>query len=91
MNLNVGVNLAKQMNKLVKRKKMPCHTYNCSNEENGVYTTISKAQCKSENKGILKGKSEYYVLAAGVIGAVAALGIAASAASMGNKKKHFLW
>ena len=40
-----------------------------------VFITISKAQCKSENKGILKGKSEYYVLAAGVIGAVAALGI----------------
>lgn len=90
MNLNVGVNLAKEMNKLVRRKRMPYHTYNHSDEGEGTYKTISKYQSNSENKGMLKGKSEYYVLAAGVIGAVAALGIAA--ASMGNnKKKHFLW
>lgn len=89
MNLNVGVNLAKEMNKLVRRKKMPYHNHNHSNEDDGVYTTICKYQTTNENKGMFKGKTEYYVLAAGVIGAAAAIGLAA--ASMGSKKKRFLW
>jgi len=89
LNLNVGVNLAKEMNRLVRRKKMPYHTHNHSNEGDSVYTTISKYEANNDNKGMFKGKTEYYVLAAGVIGAAAAIGLAA--ASMGNKKKHFLW
>ena len=56
---------------------MPYHTHNHSNEGDSVYTTISKYEANNDNKGMFKGKTEYYVLAAGVIGAAAAIGLAA--------------
>lgn len=89
MNLNVGVNLAKQMNRLAKHRKVPYYSYKYEDEGNGVYTTIAKSHCCTEDKGILPGKSEYYVYAAaGLLGALAVVGYAVS---KGNKKKHLFW
>jgi len=90
LNLNVGINLDKEMGKLVRRKRMPYHNHNHEHEGEGVYSTMNKYQSKEENKGMFKGKTEYYVLAAGVIGAVAGLGLATTM-GIGNKKKNFLW
>ncbi|WP_139902227.1 hypothetical protein [Clostridium thermarum] len=89
MNLNVGVNLAKQMNKLAKHKKVPYYTYRYNDDENCVYTAVNKSDCCKEHKHILPGKSEYYVYAAaGLLGAIAAVGYAVSKA---NRKKHLFW
>jgi hypothetical protein len=89
LNLNVGVNLAKQMNRLVKQKKVPYYTYRYTDEGYGVYTTAGKSDCCTENKGILPGKSEYYAYAAaGLLGALAVVGYAVSKS---NKKKHLFW
>lgn len=90
MNLRVGVNLSKQMNKLVKHKRVPYYTYNYTDEGNGVTTMISKSECHYEDKKMLPGKSEYYMYAAaGILGIGAALGFAIS--KNGHKKKHMFW
>ena len=89
LNLNVGVNLAKQMNRIVKHKKTPYYTYRYTDAGNGVYTTIAKSDSSTEGNGMLPGKSEYYMYAAaGLLGAIAVVGYAVSKSS---KKKHLFW
>ena len=89
MNLNVGVNLAKQMNRIVKHKKVPYYTYRYTDEGNGVHATIAKSGYSTENNGMLPVKSEHYMYAAaGLLGAIAVVGYAIS---KNNKKKHLFW
>lgn len=90
MNLRVGVNLAKQMDKLVKHKRTPYYTYKYVDDGNGNPKIISQYCCSNDQKKININKTDYYVYAAaGILGTLAVLGYAATKG--GSKKKHLLW
>lgn len=90
MNMRVGINLAKQMDKLVKHKTVPYYTYKYVDDGNGKPKIISQYCRGGEEKKMNIDKGNYYVYAAaGILGAIAVLGYAASMGA--SKKKHLLW